>query len=513
MESGGFFNAEQLSDGSYDMNYVAEQFAQYFALFVGNGIFVDNVNNLQASAAGNMNVKFNKGAAFWDGYWYINSEDLVKTVDLNLDASARIDSFVVRFDIAGRKNSIEYKKGDMTVQRADGIYELQLCTVRVDAGAISITDSNITDMRTDENVCGFVKGLLEVVKTDDLFKQFSDMFNTWFENIRGVLDGDTAGNIIGMIGSLDDLQTTNKDNIVAAVNEVDSNFKNATKFRVNYPDSSIESAVGALIDDYFDGYGGSIYGMIIPSAGYYVIQGFVETTGKFTGILQLINAPIVTYSVYRLAGADAVLKKLGSVGTALAEHVLSPYTFSNNDDIEIKGTLADKTGTTNYSATASLDATNSRLRMKIPSLGRYGTGNYLYAAYSTIRTLIGLTAAKIVTGNTILGLDGTGGNKHLVKLGTTSGTDITTFNLSAYYGYSSFTKDNFLFVPSSASQRVAEGRWGGSTGVSVTAEYILNLTYSSPTLSVTSYSTAKAGGGYGELKGNVPVPLTVYLVY
>lgn len=415
MESGGFFNAEQLSDGSYDMNYVAEQFAQYFALFVGNGVFVDDVNNLQASAVENMNVKFNKGAAFWDGYWYINTEDLVKVVDLNLSASARIDSFVVRFDIAGRKNSIEYKKGDTTVQRADGVYELQLCTVRVDAGASSITDSNITDTRPNESVCGFVKGLLEVVQTDGLFKQFSDMFNTWFDNIRGVLDGDTAGNIVGMIGSLNNLQTTNKGNIVAAVNEVDSNFKNAKKFRVSYPDSSIEAAVGDLIDDYFDRYSGSIYGMIVPSSGHYVIQGFVETTGKFTGILQLINTPIVTYSVYRLAGADAVLKKLGSVGTALAEHVLSPYTFSNNDDIEIKGTLADKTGTANYSATPSLDTTNSRLKMKIPSLGRYGTSNYLYAAYSTIRNLIGLTAEKIMKGNTILGLVGTGGASVVVK--------------------------------------------------------------------------------------------------
>lgn len=97
----------------------------------------------------------------------------------------------------------------------------------------------------------------------------------------------------------------------------------------------------------------------------------------------------------------------GMVGTAVAADVLAPKTFTNSAGIGITGTMTDKTGTAAVSATASLDATNSRLKMAIPATGKYGTNNYLYAAYSTIRNLIGLTAAKIVKGNTILGLAGT----------------------------------------------------------------------------------------------------------
>lgn len=326
MESGGFFNAEQLSDGSYDMNYVAEQFAQYFALFVGNGIFVDNVNNLQASAAGNMNVKFNKGAAFWEGYWYINTEDLIKVVDLNLSASARIDSFVVRFDIAGRKNSIEYKKGDTTVQRANGVYELQLCIVRVDAGVSSITNSNITDTRSNENVCGFVKGLLEVLHTDDLFKQFSDMFNTWFDNIRGVLDGDAAGNIVGMIGSLNDLQTTNKDNIVGAVNEVktdliingqdvdniEKEIEDRLKSVIRYTQNTVEIAIGLACDNELSEMVGNVFFELMSVSGEYRVDLHRAENGSSTGIVQKLSDG-TTYSFRRLEGADAVLKKLGNV--------------------------------------------------------------------------------------------------------------------------------------------------------------------------------------------------------
>lgn len=323
MESGGFFNAEMLSDGSYDMNYVAEQFAQYFALFVGNGIFVDDVNNLQASSAGGMNVKFNKGAAFWDGYWYINSESLAKVVDINLDASARIDSFVVRFDIAGRKNSIEYKKGDTSVQRADGVYELQLCTIRVDAGSTSITDSNITDTRTNENVCGFVKGLLEVVQTDDLFKQFSSMFNTWFDKIKGVLDGDTAGNILGMIGLLDDLQTDDKSSVVAAINEVKQKNDEQTldieklneklSWGTNVHEAySIEQALARILDTDFVGYDGFIDIAFLCASGWYNMMGRRSSDCSGTGIVHKLYEVNETYTFSRTAGADAVLKKLAS---------------------------------------------------------------------------------------------------------------------------------------------------------------------------------------------------------
>ena len=107
-------------------------------------------------------------------------------------------------------------------------------------------------------------------------------------------------------------------------------------------------------------------------------------------------------------------------GTAEVGDVVVGKTFNSaTAGIGKTGTLADKTGTADYSATASLDATNSRLKMKIPAQGKYGTGNYLYAAYSTIASLIGLTATKLVKGNTILGITGNSNNMD------TSGGDAT----------------------------------------------------------------------------------------
>jgi len=99
-----------------------------------------------------------------------------------------------------------------------------------------------------------------------------------------------------------------------------------------------------------------------------------------------------------------------SKDTVTAAVLLSGYTAHDAAGAKITGNLADKTGTTDYGAEASLDATNSRVKLKVPAAGKYGTGNYLYAAYNTIAALIGLTAAKVVKGNTILGIKGNDNN-------------------------------------------------------------------------------------------------------
>jgi len=99
-----------------------------------------------------------------------------------------------------------------------------------------------------------------------------------------------------------------------------------------------------------------------------------------------------------------------SSDTVTAETLLSGYTAHNAAGAKITGTLADKTGTADYNAEASMDATNKRIKLKVPTTGKYSVGNYLYAAYATIANLIGLTAAKLVKGNTILGITGNNNN-------------------------------------------------------------------------------------------------------
>lgn len=98
------------------------------------------------------------------------------------------------------------------------------------------------------------------------------------------------------------------------------------------------------------------------------------------------------------------LELTGDAGT---DDVVASKTYYTTDPkTKNIGTLADKNGTT-QSATPTLDDANSRVVIPVPETGRYDTSSKLYAAYSTIASLIGLTGSKIVSGNTILGVPGT----------------------------------------------------------------------------------------------------------
>ena len=62
------------------------------------------------------------------------------------------------------------------------------------------------------------------------------------------------------------------------------------------------------------------------------------------------------------------------VVTAGADDVLAGKVIVGPDGEPLTGTMADKSDTT-QSATATLDATNSRLQMTIPAVGKYNTAS------------------------------------------------------------------------------------------------------------------------------------------
>lgn len=112
-----------------------------------------------------------------------------------------------------------------------------------------------------------------------------------------------------------------------------------------------------------------------------------------------------------LTAVNAVknLFKTSGEATASASDIVAPKTAYNGTTL-ITGTIADKTGTSEYAATASIDNTNKKIKMQVPTDGKYGTKNYLYQSFSNIASLIGLTASKLVKNNTVLGITGNSSN-------------------------------------------------------------------------------------------------------
>ncbi|MCI5630192.1 MAG: hypothetical protein MR346_11295 [Clostridium sp.] len=275
MEKSSFFNSIQASDGSYDREYLAEDFARYFASFIGNGVFPNPSTNLQVLSNNDMTVSIDIGKAYINGYYYENTTKLVKTIDIADGVLNRIDLVVLRLDFTNREIKTYVKKGTFasspkaqSLQRDSDMYELGIAEVHIDAGATTITQANITDLRLDSNSCGVVHGVVEQVDTTTIFNQFeawykektseyesnmtskiteldsvsknkineldtavtskiakyeTDMtasetnmetqFNTWFNNVKNKLDGDVATNLENQINEIDTKVSSNTNKI------------------------------------------------------------------------------------------------------------------------------------------------------------------------------------------------------------------------------------------------------------------------------------------------------------
>lgn len=200
-----------------DRKYSAEDWAAYFAQFIGTGVFYDSADRLKVVTNGGMNVKAVKGAGFVAGRMYILQSDKIITLDTADGALSRIDRIVLRCDYSSRQISTEVVKGTYSASptapaltRNADVYELALADVYVAAGVVEITTANITDQRLNKELCGIVTGLVEQADTQEIFNQFSAYFeecqeeweadfNEWFDSVRNTLGEDAAGQLLQLV--------------------------------------------------------------------------------------------------------------------------------------------------------------------------------------------------------------------------------------------------------------------------------------------------------------------------
>ena len=65
----------EAKNSAFVAKYLPEGFADYFATFIGNGVFVNPADQLKVVAKSGLTVTVKAGKAFIDGYWYILDED------------------------------------------------------------------------------------------------------------------------------------------------------------------------------------------------------------------------------------------------------------------------------------------------------------------------------------------------------------------------------------------------------------------------------------------------------
>lgn len=189
-----FYNSNN-GDREYDANSMTDWLQPFFTTGVFNG-------NMQVKANGDMTVNVGTGYANINGKVIKLETEETLWIETASGTMNRIDNVVLRRDDINRDITVEVVKGvEATkpvapeLERSDHIYEIKLAEIHVNMGAMKITQEHIRDTRMFSDMCGWVVQAVKEIDLSQLPAQFEEQFGAWFEEIKGQLSSDAAGNL------------------------------------------------------------------------------------------------------------------------------------------------------------------------------------------------------------------------------------------------------------------------------------------------------------------------------
>lgn len=231
-----FFYQSVNGDRKYDDTSLENWLKKFFT----SGVFL---NDLQVTANNDMTVNVGAGYVNADGKVKIFENETTLQIETAGATYPRIDSIVLERNDAERDILLKVVKGGYSSEpvahvpvRQDGVYQLVIAQILVGAGAVKITQTDITDTRSDMELCGFVAGAVDQIDFSQIQAQFDAYmekykdyiadyaeqmqadFDAWFENIRNQLDEDAAGHLQNQIDDIkSDMELIGGSNVEVAV--------------------------------------------------------------------------------------------------------------------------------------------------------------------------------------------------------------------------------------------------------------------------------------------------------
>lgn len=193
--NGLFWNSNN-GDRRYNADSLSEWLRKFFTTGVFNG-------EMQVTPVSGMNINVATGYANIQGKVRFFDTETSFTVPTANSTYPRIDTVVVQADYTNRNISLVYVQGAYSGNnpepqapvRDTGLYQIVLAQIYVAAGATEITVANITDTRSDSDLCGWVTGTVEGVPVDQIVSQMTAQFMEFFEHMKDQLDQDAAGHL------------------------------------------------------------------------------------------------------------------------------------------------------------------------------------------------------------------------------------------------------------------------------------------------------------------------------
>ena len=196
---------------NHDRLYNAQQMSAIFDGIINDGVFMSVGNQFHTVAGTGMQVIVKSGRAWFDSTWTLNDAEYPLSIDAADVLLTRIDAVVleVNSEVATRANTIKVVKGTPastpakpTLTNTATVHQHALAYVTVAKNITAITNSMI-EIVVGKTETPYVTAILQTTDITDLFNQWEDYFQKWFDTVRGTLDGDVALNLQNQITSLD----------------------------------------------------------------------------------------------------------------------------------------------------------------------------------------------------------------------------------------------------------------------------------------------------------------------
>ena len=196
---------------NHDRLYNAQQMSAIFDGIINDGVFMSVGNQFHTVAGTGMQVIVKSGRAWFDSTWTLNDAEYPLSIDAADVLLTRIDAVVleVNSEVATRANAIKVVKGTPastpakpTLTNTATIHQHALAYVTVAKNTTAITNSMI-EIVVGKTETPYVTAILQTTDITDLYNQWEDYFQTWFDTVRGTLDGDVALNLQNQITTLE----------------------------------------------------------------------------------------------------------------------------------------------------------------------------------------------------------------------------------------------------------------------------------------------------------------------
>ena len=188
----GFFNSL-----NGDRRYNAEQIGNYFEGLISNGVFQNVGDALVVRSQEGMTIRVGTGRAFINSHWLKNDAWYMLNIQTANAQLNRIDRVVIRLDLTEEERNVTivvktgapaYVPVAPALTRTETVYELCLAQIYVNAGTTSIRQANIVDYRPNTTMCGWVTGIVKQVDTSELFLQWQNAYEEYYEQCTTEFD-------------------------------------------------------------------------------------------------------------------------------------------------------------------------------------------------------------------------------------------------------------------------------------------------------------------------------------